>query len=831
METSRKLTATVILAAITGFSGLASALPAADSAPQNQISNAELQVLAQPSDGSYRVSSRAAEGQLWARVAAQVDHHWVRSNDYPRHVITSSSFSDGSAPGQELRIRNTGIGGQPDLVCTLRLHSQPNYLDIVVRVDNTFGKAATVQTIRPVEAVGKLFDLGGPDAADRVLSDSYSEDRPSLVIRDLASAEGGVHRGVGSQLIYNRDSKHSLFLGALTSEKLITILRLRVSGPRVTGYEVDSTGTTELAKENSLEDAAAEDQIELSVPVARGEGLDSERLLISFGSDYHQQLEAYGALIRELHHARVSAPSAVGWWSWTAYYFGLNQGTALTNARFLAQHLKHLGYNFFHIDEGYAYSRGEYMTPDAAMFPDGMQALESKIRGLGLTPGVWTSPFQVSERSWVFQNHPDWLVANAAGKPIHAGSVTGKQDQLYVLDVTNPDAQDYLRKTYSTLTKEWGIRYIKLDFMEDAAIEGYYHVPHTTALEAQRIGLKIIRDTVGEDVLLDKDGSPMLNPVGIVDTGRISVDTGHTFEAYREAAPAIAARYYMNRNFYINDPDAFSVSRQTVVEQEWHGGKRPLTLDEAKVAITLAAVAGGMFEIGDDLPTLYQDPDRVALVENQDLINMARLGKASVPLDLMTYRPEDQMPSVFLLQESRRQAILAVFNWTEKEVKHDIAMADLPLAVRGPNQVFDVFATNQPPSSNLNVIPLQLAPRSVRVFRIVQTSLPPAVPGVQVHASKNAEVGQAIQFSAEADASGVSALAYHWNFGDGTNSEGAAVSHTFTRAGQFEVHLLAEGIEGLPFESTFSVTVSGEIDTRFTPSRNRRYQEHESIKP
>jgi hypothetical protein len=826
METSRKLIVIMILAAVVAFSRLANAFAAADPATKSEVRNGALQASAQPSDGSYRVSGRAGEGQLWARVAAQVDHHWLRSSDYPRHVITPSSFTDGSTQGQQLSIRNTGLGGQPDLVCTLRLHSQPDYLEVVVRVDNTFGKATTVQTIRPVEAVGKFFDLGGPDASDRVLSDSYSEDRPSLVIRDLASSEGGIHRGVGSQLIYNRESKHSLFLAALTSEKLLTVLRLHVSGPRITAYEVDSTGTTELAKENSLESAPSEDQIELSVPVARGEGLDSERLLISIGSDYHKQLETYGTLVRELHHARVSAPSAMGWWSWTAYYFALNQGTALTNAQFLAEHLKHLGYNFFHIDEGYGYARGEYITPDAALFPDGMRSLEGKIRALGLTPGVWTSPFQISERSWVFQNHQDWLVANAAGKPIHAGSVTHKQDQLYVLDVTNPDAQDYLRRTYTTLTKEWGIRYIKLDFMEDAAIEGYYHVPHTTALEAQRIGLKIIRDTVGEGVLLDKDGSPMLNPVGLVDTGRISVDTGHTFEAYREAAPAIAARYYMNRNFYINDPDAFSVSRQTVVEQEWHGGKRPLTLDEAKVAISLAAVAGGMFEIGDDLPTLYQDPGRVALVENQDLINMARLGRASVPLDLMTYRTEDEMPSVFLLQESRRQAILAVFNWTEKEIKHDLALADLPLPVHGTNQVFDVFAASQAPGTNLDVIPLPLAPRSVRVFKIVQTSLPPAAPTVQLHAPKNAELGQAVTFSAEADARGAPALAYHWDFGDGTTSDGAEVNHTFTRAGQFQVHLTVDGIEELPFENTFSLTVSGEIDTRFTPSRNRRYQEH-----
>jgi hypothetical protein len=99
-----------------------------------------------------------------------------------------------------------------------------------------------------------------------------------------------------------------------------------------------------------------------------------------------------------------------------------------------------------------------------------------------------------------------------------------------------------------------------MDFMDDAAVEGAYYRPDTTALEAQRIGLNIIRSAVGDNVVLDKDGSPMLNPVGIVDAGRISQDTGHSFDASRDAASGIAARYYMNRNFFIADPDAFTVS-------------------------------------------------------------------------------------------------------------------------------------------------------------------------------------------------------------------------------------------------------------------------------
>jgi alpha-galactosidase len=57
--------------------------------------------------------------------------------------------------------------------------------------------------------------------------------------------------------------------------------------------------------------------------------------------------------------------------------------------------------------------------------------------------------------------------------------------------------------------------------MKDSAAEGYYYHPNTTALEAQRIGLQTIRDAVGDSVLLDKDGSEMLKPVGILDMGRI----------------------------------------------------------------------------------------------------------------------------------------------------------------------------------------------------------------------------------------------------------------------------------------------------------------------
>jgi len=133
------------------------------------------------------------------------------------------------------------------------------------------------------------------------------------------------------------------------------------------------------------------------------------------------------------------------------------------------------------------------------------------VRGNGLTFGVWTAPFEVSERAWVYQNHKDWLLHNAAGQLIHIGDVTERKDLLYVLDTTNPGAQEYLKQTYSALYN-WGIRFIKMDFMDDTAVEGSYYRPNTTALEAQRIGLDIIRKTMAKTWCSIKTGASCLIP-------------------------------------------------------------------------------------------------------------------------------------------------------------------------------------------------------------------------------------------------------------------------------------------------------------------------------
>jgi alpha-galactosidase len=778
--------------------------------------------------GQYAIGMPGATGPiLVSGVAAEVDGAWMRSAEYPHHAIEKATVQGYLGAAQQWNVTFSGLAGKPDLVYRLRVYQSEPFADVTVSVENNTGKSIEVESIRAVEAEGgSVAALGGPAAADRVLSDSFSEDRPAMQIHDLGDPTQGMHRAVGSQLIYNRQSHESLFLGALTADRFLTILRLHVSGTpgdqHIVRYEADSTGTTEMEKENSLEKSPAVDQVELNLPVAPGAALSSETVAIAAGSDYHRELETYGTLIRQIHHARVSAPPLMGWWSWTAYYFGLNEGAALTNAAWLAQHLKSFGYDLFHIDEGYQYARGEYVTANSTVFPHGLGPVEYRIRGLGLTPGIWTAPFEVSERSEVYQQHRDWLVKNAAGQPIHAGFVDDAKDQLYILDATNPGAQQYLRETYSKLVRDWGIHYIKMDFMDDSAIEGYYYKPHTTAMEAQRIGLQIIRETVGDRVYLDKDGSAMLNPVGYVDYGRISQDTGHSFEASRDAATGIAARYYMNRNFYVSDPDAFTVSTQRITDQSWHEGKAPLTLNEAEVSIALAAVCGGMLEIGDNLPSLQNSPDRLALIENRDLIDMVRLGRASVPVDLMSYAAADRQPSIFYLRESPQQSILTVFNWTEEPRSRQIHLSDLGLSAAGAYTVTDIF-DRSPVDTTSGTLALEQPAHSVRVLKIIDRKAPSPQFAFAADCPGPGATGSEMSFAAHAEDSDP-ALSFHWNFGDGVEGDGFAVTHAWTEPGDYQVRVSGTGLNGAQQERTCPVHVTGLLSTVFAPEKNARYQ-------
>jgi hypothetical protein len=282
----------------------------------------------------------------------------------------------------------------------------------------------------------------------------------------------------------------------------------------------------------------------------------------------------------------------------------------------------------------------------------------------------------------------------------------------------------------------------------------------------------------------------------------------------------------MQGNFYLSDPDAFSVTKVVNLDpdQGWHRSRTGLTLSEAQAQIVLAALCGGMYSIGDDLPTLDSQPDRLELVENQEILAMNRLGRAARPLDLMTFRPEDEEPSVFFLSEDPHQAMLAVFNWSEHPLSHTFTVAGLGLPADHSFHAFDVL--NKDEAVPLNGGTLEIAsqpPHSVRLIKLTDDSAPAAAPQVTIQAPTSANAGQAFSLAAVLAANSVPAISYHWDFGDGTEATGQNLTHAYTLAGNYTGKLTVKGVEGLSTTNSFSVAATGTVRAQYDLSRNRRY--------
>lgn len=791
-------------------------LPVLVKAEELSLRNPQIVVTIDRQDGSYAVRS-APDGRLVFRsvVAAQIDHRWLKSSEYPKHEASKSVFEDRLGRGRQLIIRSTGLPQSPDLVCILRQYDQFPFADITVEVQNHTPKAVTVQSIRSVDSIGEQpLDLGAPEREDRVMSDA--EFSPPILA--LGNVPEGLHAGTGSQLIYNTESKQSVFFGALTEERFVTMIRLKTQGgasdPHISGITIESTGTTEMLRALGgwVTRLPAAEQYDVQLTVAPGKTLASERVMFAAGNDYYAQLDTYGATVRELHQARLGATTMMGWLA-DVIYGGddIPKGLVRANAQWLAQHLKRFGFNYVHVDAD-PFGPTDEATSDRSQNRPGMWDLAQELSELGLRKAGWVNILDVPESSFIYKEHKDWLVKNARGAPLSLlrNAPQGGKMHFGFLDTTHPGAQDYLRRIFGIMAREWGWRQIDLDGLVIWSLEGYRYRPNTTAIEADRMALQIIRQTVGEDVVLELNaGFLELSAVGLVDTALIA-DPSHMFSSTKEAGYRVAQHYYMDHNFFVNNPGSVCVqSELTSTAAEENGRPEPVSLEHAQISIVLSALSpGARFGLGDDLPNLGTEPDRLALVTNSELLQMVKLGRSAKPLDLMTYRPEDEQPSLFFLREDARQSMLAVFNWTKQTRSHVLPLSGLGLASGHRYHLYSVFDPSRPVMLEDGAIHLNdQAAQSVILVKIIDESVTPAAPKITTEAPETANALQDVRFSAQTTQDSVPALAYKWDFGDGVAAEGSIQNHTYTKSGKYTVQLTVDGVDGIAAEKNLQITV------------------------
>ncbi|WP_437891411.1 alpha-galactosidase [Phytobacter sp. V91] len=154
--------------------------------------------------------------------------------------------------------------------------------------------------------------------------------------------------------------------------------------------------------------------------------------------------------------------------TWEGIYFDHDPAYIMK----MAEEAKALGVERFIIDDGWFKGRNDDFAAlgdwylDEGKYPQGLQPVIEHVKGLGMEFGIWVEPEMISPNSDLYRAHPDWVLALD-----DYSQILGRH-QL-VLNITLPEAFDYLLERMSWLLGEHNIDYVKWDMNRELVQPGH----------------------------------------------------------------------------------------------------------------------------------------------------------------------------------------------------------------------------------------------------------------------------------------------------------------------------------------------------------------------
>ena len=458
--------------------------------------------------------------------------------------------------------------------------------------------------------------------------------------------------------------------------------------------------------------------------------VSAEPLVLLDGEGAEDTLRRWARLVAEASPTppRLPEKRITGWCSWYNLYASLDEAV-------LREHLaaakrfrdeKNAPFDTFLIDDGFTPEMGDWLDTKP-QFPNGMKPIIGEIEAAGFTPGLWIAPFMVGNRSKLFQAHPDWVVrSRQTGEPLAPMTFYGefrwhkRSEEYYVLDVTHPDAERYIRSVFRTWAKDWGARYFKTDFMHLGSFygpdEAVWHRDGLSRIAIWMIMAQLIREEIGDAQWL-LCGSPIWAPIGLVDAMRIGRDVGVSWKGHYSAESLLrdqTSRNFGNGILWQADPDC------VLLRDRFHD----LSDEQVRSLALFAGLAGGILMTSDNLDEVPEA--RRALLANLAAdgqpftCDFPRLGESALrhgvgrnPVGGMMMTTEADPVLVQRVRRADGTILLNVFNTGEWPVERLV-----PWAIAGSIGPVSVTESGAALETGAEGIMLGLDPFQSRLLRL-----------------------------------------------------------------------------------------------------------------
>lgn len=256
------------------------------------------------------------------------------------------------------------------------------------------------------------------------------------------------------------------------------------------------------------------------------------------------------------------------------------------------------------------------------------------------------------------------------------------KDRVYI-DYSHPGARAHMAKSIRVITKEFGIPYIKIDFillgLNSEILKANPNFksikpfdPSITDVERVRLGLQTIRQEAGPETYL-LGCSAVFGPCfGFVDGMRTGGDINPRFEAFSERVLANMGNYYLNGRVFNGDAD-YLVFREEAdedagvsEEKTKRGGS--MTFNEAQMWADFNKLYGSFRLSSDKLLTLRAE--RKALIK--EVFEFPEMDEM-VPLDFWQHGKDKQDGYELILARHGKDIYLGIFNWSDVTKEYNLS--------------------------------------------------------------------------------------------------------------------------------------------------------------
>ena len=511
--------------------------------------------------------------------------------------------------------------------------------------------------------------------------------------------------------VYSGDDRSGLVVGSIEHD----VWKTGITTEGVDNQYIDKLHCFSGVNSNLTRDVLAHGKI-------KGTTVKSAKMFFGFFEDWRTGMDIYGKANTKVISPRTwSQGTPFGWNSWGVMADKVTYKGAVSVADFYKDSLYEKGFR----------NDSNVVIIDLDSYWDNMsesqlQLFANHCKEQGQIAGIYWGPFS------------DW--GGDGERYVEGTNNTYKYKDCYLyingaphsqggrcLDPTHPATKLRIKWQLEKF-RNWGFRYVKLDFITNGAVQGdsYFNSDVTTGTQAYNEGLQYLTEVAGKDMFLALSIAPMF-PYQYGNSRRMCCDSWANIDNSQYVMNALSFGWWTNQFYQYNDPDHLVLQKD---------GNESMGVNRARV--TTGAICG-MFMFGDNFsnagpavgyPTLSRER-ALSLMTNDDINDIARIGRSFKPIE--GYTASFNGAENLFIYETDHYFYLACLNYGATSLSGSISLDRIGLKADVVGKIKELWLQTEVSLKNGELC-YQAPASDARVYRISKTTY--HIPSKQVGKKK-----------------------------------------------------------------------------------------------